>query len=734
MSRTEPRFIAPEETGPTAAAVRRTTAPKRPRLDVGGEAPLDIVNFRADLPASSLSRDRVKFATAVAGAALSLETESAHAIARALADPKLATRMIQAPTFIEEVVETATLQSVQGDVYTTELFPLLQPRTGGGAYTIEGPAVTGVLDNADEPLAALRLTFRNHDHLRDYMRQTVRETRRVGNKYDDSILARRVSRPVIAHAGILAFEDVDDELDIVIVRDGLTRLVSSYAARMMTPSPTPDDIAEEVIRVLLTSKNARAGVSSSLTQDYARNREAARAVQRAAFEAGVSGETVSEEAIRIGQTFTLPSSIYVNVRPQADSPLPPAEQFDDAIRAVVSAIHVEFKGWDDASERVEVGDRALHRARHAGDIAAGVVDLATGVIATDKMHDVFKNAAIPLTDLWRGIYIVAWMCHPTSFLGMKRELRSILGVPRITTGAYVSHLAPLVDRPWRTTKANSLAPARSAWANGGPIPSGALNADWNPVPVNDFTELIPAALIGDRDALLTLQVGGGIALVADKILTSNKGSKLGQVVPFRADVDNVVTNLGTTERGLYLLARAANAFDAKRVAVNSFTETELANPAKAKSLAYAYRVPSVASSDPSKLATDNAGVAQLLTEYEVVSASAPGRAAAAEKGQNEEKEKKKAHEPQTEVQRATGLRREVRVGIARLRDDLRSLISLVPGSDGTAGPAFETVEDYNGFSKILQEIQSLSFNAQPSENPEDTDEDDDEDGYDEDVS
>jgi hypothetical protein len=118
----------------------------------------------------------------------------------------------------------------------------------------------------------------------------------------------------------------------------------------------------------------------------------------------------------------------------------------------------------------------------------------------------------------------------------------------------------------------------------------------------------------------------------------------------------------------------------------------------------------------------------------VVSASAPERAGAAEKGQAEEREKKKAHEPQTEVQRANGLRRDVRVGIAKLRDDLRSLIGLVPGSDGTAGPTFETVEDYYGFSKILQEIQFLSFNAQPSEDAEDTDEDNDEDGDEEEGS
>ena len=78
--------------------------------------------------------------------------------------------------------------------------------------------------------------------------------------------------------------------------------------------------------------------------------------------------------------------------------------------------------------------------------------------------------------------------------------------------------------------------ARRAWSAGGPIPHGLLGTDWQPVPTTDFLLLVPRALDGDANARYTLQVAGGIALVADRLLAGDTGSAIQfRTVPFRAD-------------------------------------------------------------------------------------------------------------------------------------------------------------------------------------------------------
>jgi hypothetical protein len=728
---TDPQFVSPSDAAPTPELQVKAPAFATLELTNPNDDPTRIVNFKREIAQPSGAGDRGRFAKAVVAADLTLDPEAAYAIARALVDPLLGMRMVQGPTFIEEVVETATLRSVQGELFTTELFPLVQPRTAGNALMTPGPKISGVVDDDGQPLATLRMEFSDRAHLEAFMRQTVRETRRVGKHYEESILARRVSRPVVAHAAILAFEDTGDEIDVVVVRDGITRLVSSYAARL-SPSSSFEDVADLIVDTLLRPKAARAGAASSVTQDYARGREAGRTALRSTFEAGLAGKAVSEDSIRIGQTFTIPGFVYVDLEPAAESPLPAAAQFDEAIRAVVSSIHVEFRGWDDASERVEVGDRALHRVGHSGELDQGVMRLAVGEKGPNDMAKIFGKPKIPATALWRGVYIVAWMCHPTSFKAMKRELRAITGLRRIEDKAYIAHLAPLVDRPWRLTKGGSLSQARSAWGNGGPIPKGALNSDWTPQPVADFTDLIPLAIGGDRDARLTLQVAGGIAMVADKILTSNKGSKVGLVVPFRSDVDDVISNLGESEAGLWTLARAANAFDANKIAVNSFTDTELKDPARAAVRARAYRVPRVDPDDSAKLAVDNAGVPQLLTEYAVVSIASPERAAAAESESKQQRKSSAEKKKETEAQTAQRLRRAVRTGFTALYDDVTALIDLAPGTDGSVGIAFEDEEHWNSLLQLSLQIQTALMGAKPGAASDDDDDDDDDDDEDDD--
>lgn len=687
---------------------------------------LRIVNFSPALPDVPLAKDRTALARAGNSSSLNLRADDWHALARAVAQPDVAAALVKNDLFIRETVETATLLSLSATVFTTEVFPLLQPRAGAGALPVHPPVLTGLLDDGGNPTAVLSMKFEDHDHLSVYLKQTIRETRRTGSRYDESILARKVARPVLCHVVQLEFADGSDPVLVLTVRDGITRLVSAWAARM-PDSATPEDIANEMVTALLSQKPRRGKAASTATQDYARGRAAVSERLRADFAAGMTGGTPTEKAIRIGQTFTLPAQVYVGVEPGKASPLPATEQFDDAARAVVSSIHVEFKGWDPAAEQVEVADRAMHRVRHAGELDEEVVDLATGVIDHTHTSAVFDDPKIPNTPLWRAVYLVAWLCSPPAYEGMKREIRALLGLTRVQSKRFVSLLAPIVDRPWRVSKAGTLTQARRAWGNGGPIPNEIIGLDWYPVPVKDFTKLVPKAVAGDAEARYTLQVAGGIALVTDKLVTSNIGSKLeSELVPFRADVDSVITGLGSTEAGLWLLARAANAFDSDRQAINSFTKSDLtANPGLTRT---AYLVPRLDPSDPSRIKTDKANAPEPITEGEIVRLSDPTRAARADADSRKKQQRRGKQVKKTEAERAADLRHSIRTGLVTLDDDLKAVLAIGNGSDGSCGAPLGTHDHWQDLIRVAGGIFSLiQMNEPPTVVPTERDDEDGED-------
>jgi hypothetical protein len=102
-------------------------------------------------------------------------------------------------------------------------------------------------------------------------------------------------------------------------------------------------------------------------------------------------------------------------------------------------------------------------------VGSGVARLATGFHPTEKVPEIF-GPDVPKTALWRAVYVVAWLCSPVEFDGIKRHLRDLLGVSRIENRTYVGHLMTLVDLPWRHAKAHTRQQALRAWKNGGPIP------------------------------------------------------------------------------------------------------------------------------------------------------------------------------------------------------------------------------------------------------------------------
>ena len=598
-------------------------------LEIRGQnEPLTIVNHRNVLPDAADATVRGAFQRA-AVAATNLDPDAIYAVSRAFVDPRSGAALLRAEAFQTETVEAAELRSLNGHVLLTEVFPLIQPRTGAEPGEVPHPTVHGLLDGNGLPTAALELTFEDPDHLRGYLRQTITDTRRIGKKYDDSILARRVTRPILAHAARIAFRDGAEPLWVVVVRDGITRVVSAWATRLGAPAGERR-LADEVTQQLLERKDVRR-TGTSATQEHARGREEVLARVRSDFYAGMVDGQPSEQAIRIGQTYSLPAQVYIGIDLASQQHVRHSEAFDDAQRSIVSSIHVDFKGWDPAAGDVEAFNRALHRAQHAGAISEGILASTTDDSWERYIAQLWEEGYPgprpgPASPLWRAVLLIAILTRRDTASAVKRELRQILGISRITNKRYMSYLGPVVDLPWRAAKSRTLRQARRAWSSGGPVPDSVFTAQWYPVPASRFEDLLPAATtelergtIGP--ARVTLMVAGGIAFAADKLILSNTGSALtARTVPFRSDPHVVVEKLGESGAGLHQLARAADTFEADRPTHEALSDVERRDGLTG----YAHARVDV--DNPSQAVVDAAGTPEPLTVYHVVEMSDPKRA------------------------------------------------------------------------------------------------------------
>ncbi|MGY1697035.1 hypothetical protein ACI780_19205 [Geodermatophilus sp. SYSU D00814] len=699
-------------------------------LDVGGEEPLVIVNFTGSLPEPSSAKTRGVLVRALETAGL-LSEDGRHAVARALVQPELGGMLVKNGLLTSATVETATLDQLPGPVMTTELWPLLQPRTEAEGLPVPRPQVTGALDDEGYPMAELVLTYKNMQHLVDHLHQTITHTFHTGADYEPSILSRRVGRAVLGHVARLDFEDETPSFHVIALRDGITRWVRSISARM-GGKPSADEVAKQGISDLLATQPPRAGKAPDPSIDHARGRDRVAADLRTRFTAGMATGSPTEDAVRIGQTFTMPAEIYVGVHAALTTTLPPTEVFPESIRAVVASIHTEFRGWDEAAKSIDIGERALTRALHGRHLHPDVVKLATGALGPECTSKVFGNSAIPDTALWRAVYLIHAFTQPIAFAKIKDQLRSLTGKTIIRNKAYAGYLGPLIDVPWRTTKARSLQSARRAWNGGGPVPHALYGADWEPVPTSDFLSLVPRALNGDANARRTLMVAGGVALVADGLVGSNIGSALQSgEVPFRANPNDVIAELGHQDNkaGLYQLAHAAQAFQADAAAINSFSKRDFKDGGKLPENSYA--VPVVDPDQPETTLVDGTGQAELLERGEVVRLSDPERAARAMAEQQEEQARSGGFRmPEgTPGQQASSYRQALRKELESAVDLLESLLRLAATGDGAVGPALGTKDDWRQLSTMGSKISALITLNEPSEDEphvaeQDHDEDD----------
>jgi hypothetical protein len=680
-------------------------------LDIGGDEPLVVTNFLSTLEAPTLAKDRNALVKAgLASSACGLEEDYLHAVARAVTSPAAAAVMLKNNLATTETVGPNGLSNLPNRIWLTEVFMILQPRALGAASDVPAARVEGLLteEGAAEPVTVL--TFDDHDHLHATIKQTVRQTLTMGRNYGPSILAKRVSRPILVHVARIEFKDGSEPFLVMVVRDGITRTVQSWA-NLLPSDATPDEVASHIADALLASKTGGSGRNDA-TANQARGREAHQKVLRAEFAEGLADGKPNERAIRIGQTFTLPAQVIVGITEHGTSPVAPEERFDDSVQAMIAGVHSEFQPWHTAASDASVIHRALPRAVHDKALDPDVADLATGRLTVADVPMVFGDPDIPPTALWRAIYLICWLCAPAEFVGIKKHLRALLGRASVRNRAYVMHLVTLIDLPWRAAKSHTERQVFRAWRNGGPIPTEILGKDWTPLPTTDFTELVPIALDDDDEdqdnARYTLQVAGGIALVTDKLLMANVGSAVEvESVPFRSDVDDVISGLGDTEFGLWLLAHAANAFQADKLATSAFTKRELsANPALSKG---AYRVPMPGKDDPSAVVVDNTGQPRSLGPWLVVEASDPTRAARVKADEEAEADAKKIAKPKgTAADAAVSLRKRIGGALADTVEAITQVTDLAQ-KNPVVGAPLGTYAEWTEMNTTAQQISVLIF-------------------------
>ena len=707
----ESQVIGEEESNHGSSVAAQASAPETISFRFAGEE-FTVSGFERTLPTPASAGDRsalVRAGLAAEGAAL--DEDGWHVVARAVVSPDAAVAQLrsskgQASALIEEHVEGATLRSLHTRVWLTELFPGHQPRTSQGALPVDDPEVHGDVDEDGRPYARVVYRYRDRNHLQAHLAQTIEQTRYANpNPYDRSILARRITRAVIAHPCRLEFADGSENIDVLAVRDGITRLTSAWALLTEGESPYADDIAATAVKVLTAEKPQRRGASEkALSQRMALGRQEALVGFLAEFQRGVNEAQPTDRSVRLGQTLVVPAQVTVGVHRHSSAGLQAEEVFDDAIRSILASIHVEFRHWDAAAQNVEVGTRAISRVRLPGlpqhNLLEGIIGLAIGRRKPAELPDVFLDSNIPGTALWRAVYLVHFLTRPEIFEQVKRFAKDIKGTSKMRTAGYAELLGPVIDLPWRGHKVGSLQQARNAWANGGVLTKGVMG-DWRPVPTVDFTELVQLALNGNENARQTLAVAGGVALITDKLITRNVGSAVGRTVPFRANADQIVAGLAESEEGLWTLAFAAKAFDPERECLNGFTDTQLLG----RSTAAMYSVPAVDLAAEDKIRRDAGGVApEALRQWSIVALSDPGKAREAEDEQNSDNQQADADQS-IHAQLATE-RRALRHAVDAARQAVKRLWALAdaPEARATTLHPFGSAEEQN---RMIDEVRKL---------------------------
>ncbi|MFF7545726.1 hypothetical protein ACFZCU_19170 [Streptomyces canus] len=247
---------------------------------------------------------------------------------------------------------------------------------------------------------------------------------------------------------------------------------------------------------------------------------------------------------------------------------PSGTSFVTMVENLVAGEHLEKNPWTPDAMWHNIANQTIDALVARGEMRREEADIITGLTPLDALP-----AAIGCPEaspIWRCVYTTYRLTAGSSFGNTKYEIRNIMARRAVTTKQFSFMLGVLVDRDVRQSK-NRRAPgvrkpptlqtARNAFGDGGFLTEDVPGKHWVPV-YTPLANLLELALGGDRNARITLMVGGGFALMMDGYLTRDRESKFFEgTAPFRGSPPVILADLAKHENGLRLLAAAWQTWD-----------------------------------------------------------------------------------------------------------------------------------------------------------------------------
>lgn len=495
-------------------------------------------------------------------------------VVHAAADVLAATKIVSAGHYQPDRGDLATLNLLPIDVKITSLFPLFQPRIAGDPAVVDPPRISGLINQEGDPIACLVFEFEDEDHWRRQVEEQIRGTLNTGADLRVSILNHGVSTPLLAYPAIVRFGDVS--IRVMGIADGMTRFVRCWQ-NLLGAAFKECELPGQVASRLLARKVGQGATTESTSREQGRLDEYLALV--ANFNA-YAEHYDNSDVVRIGQSLIVPAKIAVGFSIHQDA-LPKEQQFPDAIAAAVAQVHTLQRPWRSSAVDANVIAQSIQRAATDGYISVADVGLATGESGIDTLSEPWVEAVKDHPEIDEGLVRAVWLIYrltrPDAMKAVNRNIRALRGIARVTKNIYAATILSIIDRPWRASKEVSRGNAASAWKAGGPVPHEVYGStrSWRPLLGDKFATLVPAALNPEDpdhwSALYTLEIAGGIALVADGLILAASGSTAVDSGFKRVQPQVLVSRLATTEAGLYVLAHAADSFHSDRQASNSLT-------------------------------------------------------------------------------------------------------------------------------------------------------------------
>lgn len=252
---------------------------------------------------------------------------------------------------------------------------------------------------------------------------------------------------------------------------------------------------------------------------------------------------------------------------------PTGASFVSMVENLVAGEHLEKNPWTPDAMWHNIANQTIDALVTRGKMRRREADIILGLT---PLQDLPTELGCPdPSPIWRCIYTTYRLTAGLSFGETKSEIRNIMARRAVTTKQFSFMLGVIIDRDVRRPKARkepgarrppSLQRARNAFGDGGFLTEDVPGRQWLPV-YETVSHVLERALEGDRNARITLMIGGGFALMMDGYLTRDRESKVFEgSAPFRGSPPAILTDLASHNHGLYLLASAWRHWDATKPA------------------------------------------------------------------------------------------------------------------------------------------------------------------------